>query len=132
MMGFSPFKAVVKTEIALSATSCVPAKNCIFGSQSAANGPPVFVLHDPKNTRNVSQFWPCDTLVPHETSIPDQVLQTMCQSQGLSLGVVEGLDNKAKLTIRKAYGFKEFETIQIALLHKQGKLPEPKSTHRFS
>ena len=44
---------------------------------------------------------------------------------------VEGFTNKAKLTMRKAYGFKTFENIQIALFHQLGKLPEPKSTHKF-
>ncbi|RLT02462.1 MAG: ISL3 family transposase, partial [Planctomycetota bacterium] len=45
--------------------------------------------------------------------------------------IVEGFNNKAKLTMRKAYGFKTFENIQIALFHQLGKLPEPESTHRF-
>jgi transposase len=53
------------------------------------------------------------------------------ESKGLSSGVVEGFNNKAKLTMRKAYGFKEFETIQVALYHQLAKLPEPKSTHRY-
>jgi len=33
--------------------------------------------------------------------------------------------------MRKAYGFKEYKSIEIALYHQLGKLPEPKSTHRF-
>lgn len=49
----------------------------------------------------------------------------------LSSGVVEGLNNKAKLTIRKAYGFRSTEHLQIALYHTLGHLPEPKTTHRF-
>ena len=49
----------------------------------------------------------------------------------LSSGVVEGFNNKAKLTMRKAYGFKEYETIKTALYHQLGNLPEPKTTHRF-
>jgi len=44
---------------------------------------------------------------------------------------VEGLNNKAKLTMRRAYGFKTFKTIEIALYHALGNLPVPKSTHRF-
>ena len=32
-------------------------------------------------------------------------------------GIVEGFNNKAKLTIKKAYGFKQFKTIEIALYH---------------
>lgn len=49
----------------------------------------------------------------------------------LSSGSVEGLNNKAKLAMKKAYGFKSYETIEIALYHQLGKLPEPKLTHRF-
>jgi transposase len=49
----------------------------------------------------------------------------------LSSGPVEGLNNKAKLAIRKAYGFKTMECLQIALYHQLGDLNEPPSTHRF-
>jgi transposase len=66
------------------------------------------------------------TLRKHEP-----LLLNWFESQALSSGVVEGFNNKAKLTMRKAYGFKEYETIQIALYHQLGKLPEPESTHRF-
>ena len=49
----------------------------------------------------------------------------------MSSGVVEGFNTKAKLTIRKAYGFRTFRTAEIALYHTLGGLPEPKFTHRF-
>jgi transposase len=49
----------------------------------------------------------------------------------ISNGVVEGLNNKAKLTMRKSYGFKSPEILEIALLHALGKLPEPKLAHEF-
>jgi len=45
-----------------------------------------------------------------------------------STGVVEGLNNKAKVTMRKSYGFRTF---WILLYHSLGKLPEPESTHEF-
>lgn len=48
-----------------------------------------------------------------------------------SSGCVEGLNGKAKLAMRKAYGFKSYETIEIALYHQLGRLPEPETTHRF-
>src|SRR5690606_37587675 len=41
----------------------------------------------------------------------------------ISAGTVEGFNNKAKLTMRKSYGFREFETIQTALYHQLGNLP---------
>jgi len=49
----------------------------------------------------------------------------------LSSGVVEGFNNKAKLTMRKSYGFRTFRGIEIALYHAMGDLPVPKVTHRF-
>jgi transposase len=49
----------------------------------------------------------------------------------LSSGVVEGLNNKAKLTMRKSYGFRTFRITEIALYHALGKLPEPQVAHRF-
>ncbi|MGH9428874.1 MAG: ISL3 family transposase, partial [Terriglobia bacterium] len=48
-----------------------------------------------------------------------------------SSGVVEGLNNKAKVTMRKSYGFRTFRVTELALYHSLGKLPEPKLTHRF-
>jgi len=48
-----------------------------------------------------------------------------------SSGVVEGLNNKAKVTIRRSYGFRTFRTLELALYHSLGKLPEPESTHEF-
>lgn len=49
----------------------------------------------------------------------------------LSSGVVEGLNNKAKVTIRKSYGFRTFHVTETALYHALGKLPEPATAHRF-
>jgi hypothetical protein len=49
----------------------------------------------------------------------------------LSGGVVESLNNKAKLTMRKAYEFPTFRITEIALYHALGKLPEPYATYRF-
>ena len=79
---------------------------------------------------NQSQIEPMQkmaaTLLKHEP-----LLLNWFESQGLSSGVVEGFNNKAKLTMRKAYGFTEFETIATALYHQLGNLPEPKTTHKF-
>ena len=48
-----------------------------------------------------------------------------------SSGVVEGLNNKVKVTMRKSYGFRTFRVTELALYHSLGKLPEPELTHRF-
>jgi transposase len=49
----------------------------------------------------------------------------------ISLGAVEGQNNKAKVVIRKSYGFKTAEILQISLYHKLGKLPVPKLAHKY-
>lgn len=48
-----------------------------------------------------------------------------------SSGVAEGLNNKGKVTMRKACGFPTFRATEIVLYHVLGKLPEPQLTHRF-
>jgi len=48
-----------------------------------------------------------------------------------SSGVVEGLNNKAKVTMRRSYGFRTFRVTELALYHALGKLPEPELTHEF-
>ena len=51
----------------------------------------------------------------------------------LSSGVVEGLNNKAKLTMRKIIRLPHltFHATEPALYHALGKLPEPDDAHRF-
>jgi transposase len=48
-----------------------------------------------------------------------------------SSGVVEGLNNKAKVTMRRSYGFRTFRVLEIALYHSLGNLPQPTVTHEF-
>ena len=48
-----------------------------------------------------------------------------------SSGVIEGLNNKAKVTMRRSYGFRTFRVLELALYHALGKLPEPELTHEF-
>jgi transposase len=49
----------------------------------------------------------------------------------ISAGIVEGLNNKLKLIIRKSYGFRTQQAYEIALYHNLGALPELKFTHEF-
>jgi len=49
----------------------------------------------------------------------------------LALGTVESLNNKAKLTSRKAYGYRSFDVLKVALYHILGDLPKPEFTHKF-
>lgn len=53
------------------------------------------------------------------------------RAYGLSAGAVEGLNNKAKVTMRKSYGFRSFRITELALYHSLGDLPQPDFTHRF-
>ena len=45
--------------------------------------------------------------------------------------IVEGLNTLVKLRFRKAFGFRTFDAIEVALYHQLGKLPEPEVTNRF-
>jgi len=49
----------------------------------------------------------------------------------ITLGAVEGLNNKVKVTTKKAYGFRSFNLLEIALYQAVGDLPEPFFTHKF-
>ncbi len=49
----------------------------------------------------------------------------------ISSGIVEGLNNKAKVTMRKSYGFRNPDVLETVLYHNLGDLPEPESTHKF-
>ena len=66
------------------------------------------------------------TLRKHRT-----LLLNWFKSKSLSSGIVEGFNNKVKLTVRKGYGFSSDESLKIALFHALGRLPEPIFTHRF-
>ena len=47
-------------------------------------------------------------------------------------GATEGFNNKARVTTRKAYGFRTYSHAEIALYHALGALPEPPwLTHKF-
>ncbi len=49
-----------------------------------------------------------------------------------SSGVVEGLNNKAKVTMRRSYGFRTFRILELALYHSLGKLPGTGAGPRIS
>ena len=61
----------------------------------------------------------------------DLILNWFRAEGAISAGIVEGLNNKAKLTMRKAYGFRTAKAIEIALYHQLGDLPSPEFTHEF-
>lgn len=61
----------------------------------------------------------------------DLILNWFKAKGALSCGAVEGLNGKARLTTKRAYGFRTYGAIEIALYHTLGDLPEPNFTHRF-
>ena len=60
-----------------------------------------------------------------------ELLLNWFKSRGLSSGIVEGLNNKVKTTLKRSYGFRTERTLEVSLYHALGKLPEPEFTHRF-
>jgi len=59
------------------------------------------------------------------------ILNWFKAKEEIKSAAVEGLNNKAKVTTKKAYGFRTFKCIQIALFHALGGLPQPELTHRL-
>ena len=60
------------------------------------------------------------------------ILNYFKAKKAFSSGMVEGLNNKVKLTMKKSYSFRTFKAIEIALYRSLGKLPEsPLITHSF-
>lgn len=49
----------------------------------------------------------------------------------MSSGIVEGMNRKVNLCIRKAFGFKCFNSLNVWLLHQIGKLPPLHFAHKF-
>jgi len=69
------------------------------------------------------------TLLDHR-----ELLLNWFQARGeLAMGAVEGMNNKARVTTKLAYGFKSYDHAEIALFHRLGALPEPPwHAHRFT
>ena len=78
-----------------------------------------------------SELKPMQKVAKMLRSHKELILNWFSVPGGLSSGPVEGLNNKAKLTIKKAYGFKTLDCLQIGLYHQLGRLEEPPPTHRF-
>jgi len=49
----------------------------------------------------------------------------------ISNGAVEGLNNKIRVVTRRAYGYRTYHAMELALYHNLGRLPEPEVGHRF-
>jgi len=60
------------------------------------------------------------------------LLNSFRARKAYSRGVIEGLIDKAKVTMRKSYGFRTFRILELALYHSLGELPDPELTDKFS
>lgn len=78
-----------------------------------------------------SRLAPLHKVAANLTEHRDILLNYFRAKKAFSSGIVEGLNNKVKLTFRKSYGFRTDKAREIALYHVLGKLPEPQLTHRF-
>lgn len=78
-----------------------------------------------------SRLAPMKKIVRMLRSHRDLILNYFKARKVISSGIIEGLNNKAKVTMRKSYGFRTFRIAELALYHSLGKLPEPKLPHTF-
>ena len=98
-------------------------------------------FEDIDQARQFLEEWISKTMTSRIESMKDkakmmrkhfELIMNWHRAKGLhSSGVVEGLNTKVKLTVRKHYGFRELETQKVALYHQLGKLPEPELTRSF-
>ena len=86
-------------------------------------------LEDPTVMR--SRIEPMKKIARSLRSHRPLILNYFHAKKQFSSGIVEGLNNKAKLTMRKSYGFRTFHVLETALYHALGKLPEPDVAHKF-
>jgi transposase len=78
-----------------------------------------------------SRIQPLKTAAASLTQHREILLNYFRAKKAISGGVIEGLNNKVKVTFRKSYGFRTDKAREIALFHALGKLPEPEVTHGF-
>lgn len=79
-----------------------------------------------------SRLAPLKTVAKSLRRHRELILNWFRAKKQISQAVVEAMNGNAKLALRKARGFRFYETVRIALFHQLGKLPEPTlSTHQF-
>lgn len=78
-----------------------------------------------------SQLEPIKRFVKSIRKHEDLIINYFKAKCELSSGIVEGFNRNVNLVTRKAYGYRSFKALEISLYHCLGKLPEPKSTHKF-
>ena len=61
----------------------------------------------------------------------DLILNYFIAKKEFNSGIVEGLNRKVNLTVRKAFGYRSLDVMKTALYHQLGKLPEPQFNHDY-
>lgn len=78
-----------------------------------------------------SRLKPLKTVAASLIEHREVLLNYFRAKKAISGGIIEGLNNKVKVTFRRSYGFRTDRAREIALFHVLGKLPEPELTHGF-
>jgi transposase len=78
-----------------------------------------------------SRLKPLKTVAATLTQHREVLLNYFRAKKAISGGVIEGLNNKVKVTFRRSYGFRTDKAREFALFHVLGKLPEPELIHGF-
>src|SRR5450755_4090365 len=109
----------------------MPIASSSSSSGNGSTGPvPVFTCFGPSSSGG-SRIEPMNKIARSIRQHRELILNYFRTQKLISSGVVEGLNNKAKVTMRKSYGFRTYRVLELALYHSLGKLPEPESTHDF-
>jgi len=61
----------------------------------------------------------------------DLLLNYFRAKRQFTSAAVEGMNNKARVSLARSFGHRSFEVLQLVLYHTLGKLPEPPSQHKF-
>ena len=59
------------------------------------------------------------------------ILNWFRTGRAFSSGAVEGMNNKAKVALRKSYGLRSCKSCELALYHTLADLPQHSLAHRF-
>jgi len=78
-----------------------------------------------------SRLEPIKKFVRTIRSHEDLILNWFVAKKAFSSGAVEGMNRNINLVTRKAYGYRSYEVLKIALFHALGHLPAPEIAHRF-
>lgn len=78
-----------------------------------------------------SRLGPIKKFVKTIRSHEDLIMNWFKAKKLYSSGAVEGMNRKVNLITRKAYGYRTFDVLQVALFHALGQLPQPEVTHEF-